>query len=88
MILATDTACVLQSVANEVVRARGLFPNNKYQHAALAEEVGEIAKALMDLELGKETYEGFRTECIQAAAMCVRLATEGDKTFPASLPRG
>lgn len=66
----------LRAVGDEAVRARGLFPSPIALALALAEEAGEVAKALQD-----EPAENVRTECIQLAAMALRLAVEGDPSI-------
>jgi NTP pyrophosphatase (non-canonical NTP hydrolase) len=50
--------------------------------AALVEEVGELAKALMehDRGLGTSTQQVLR-EAVQVACMAIRVATEGDSNF-------
>jgi hypothetical protein len=77
---------LLDLVADEVARSRVLFPDNATNHAALAEEAGEVARALLDLERGRCDRAQLVTECIQLAAMAMRVAIEGDASFPASLP--
>lgn len=65
----------LREVEEEVARARAKFPGNAHQYAALAEEVGEVARALL------EGSDNLREECVQVAAMAMRLAEEGDGDF-------
>lgn len=71
----------LSDVLAEVGRARAKFPGNKFQLAALHEESGELAMAMLDHEYGKaqpiEVYE----EAVQVAAMALRVAIEGDSTM-------
>lgn len=71
----TDSS-FLDLVEKEALRARTLFPRPHGLLAALHEESGEVAKAMLD-----EPWENVRTECVQLAAMCLRLATEGDPTL-------
>lgn len=52
------------------------FPQPNACMCALTEEVGELAKALMD-----EPSANVRAEAIQVAAMAVRVALEGDPTI-------
>lgn len=66
----------LRLVAAEVQRARDKFPGANATNAALVEEVGEVSKALM-----YEPWNCVVNEAVQVAAMCVRLATEGDATM-------
>lgn len=60
----------------EAYEARRKFPTSEKRFSALMEEVGEIAKAF-----NEDDCEGWRRECIQAAAMCLRLAAEGDPAY-------
>lgn len=66
----------LADVAIEVARARAKFPGCEGLHAALAEEAGEVATALMD-KPRSEIYK----EAVQTAAMALRIALEGDPLF-------
>lgn len=59
----------------ELGRARKKFPGNALTMVALTEEVGELAKALLD-----ESPERIVEEAIQVAVMAQRVATEGDKS--------
>lgn len=72
----------LSDVRHELGRAREKFPGNEHQAAALTEESGEVLKALL-----QHTHEGGEAgevynECVQTAAMAVRVAVEGDHSFP------
>ena len=71
---------VIFRILVEVSRARGLHPDPALLSLAFAEESGEVIKALLDHREGKPgaTMAAFRKECIQAAAMAVRLYQEGD----------
>jgi NTP pyrophosphatase (non-canonical NTP hydrolase) len=67
----------LSETAAEVLRAREQHPNPQDPLLlALIEEVGEVAKAIHD-----ESWNRVIEECVQAAAMLFRLATEGDRTL-------
>jgi NTP pyrophosphatase (non-canonical NTP hydrolase) len=68
----------LEAVADEALRARSLFPDPDGLVTALGEEVGEVCRAVLD-----ETPERIREECVQVAAMALRLALEGDPTLDA-----
>jgi NTP pyrophosphatase (non-canonical NTP hydrolase) len=72
-------------VIDEARRARLRFPAPNTTFAAATEELGEVAKALMDLQAGRDTRDHFVEECVQLAAMALRMAIEGDPTFPSSL---
>ena len=83
-------------ITDELVAAREAFPENTHKLAALVEEVGELAQAMIqhDRKLGTSVHEVLR-EAVQVAAMAVRVAVEGDDnflyTFPVvedELPRG
>lgn len=73
MKLSTSTA-----IHNEVARARAKFPNNAHLLAALVEEVGELAKALLE---GGNSVDA-KAEAIQVACVAVRIIEEGDADFP------
>jgi hypothetical protein len=66
-----------EAVAAEVACARAKFPGNRHQYVALAEEVGEVAKALIE----GESPEAIYAECVQVAAMAQRVAEDGDDDF-------
>ncbi len=71
-------------VIGEVKLAQEKFPDPCGNMTALVEEVGELAKALME-----EPKENVYKEAIQVAAMACRIATEGDPTLDAiRLKRG
>lgn len=87
----TIAAKFLNDVVAEVDRAREKFPSNRHIMGAMHEEVGEVAKAMLERDykatdmpvsshnfgLDMEVY----VECIQAAAMLLRVATEGDPDY-------
>jgi NTP pyrophosphatase (non-canonical NTP hydrolase) len=68
----------LADVMDEVHRARKLFPTNAALMVALMEEVGELAKAMLD-----ESDDRVRAEAIQVAGLAMRVAIEGDSTLAA-----
>ena len=68
-------------VAGEVARARVKWPGNRVQLAALTEEVGELAKALLHLDYENGNAPAVWKEAVQVGAMAVRVATEGDSSF-------
>lgn len=87
---------IVSMIRGELAAARGKFPGSTHMLAALMEEVGELAQAMMehDLNQGTSTQEVLR-EAVQVASMAVRLAAEGDENFvyefpavEADLPRG
>lgn len=67
---------IWQELSDEVDRARRKFPRPDGLMAALTEEVGELARALMD-----EPADRVRAEAIQVAAMALRIIDEGDPTL-------
>ena len=73
--LPVDIQDALIAVGEEIIRARTKFPGNKHLTAALMEEVGEVAKEL--LEDGDNVWG----ECVQTACVALRIATEGDADF-------
>ena len=74
--MTTNDLEFLRDVAAEVRSARRKFPNPNLSFAALVEEVGEIAKALLS-----EDWKAVSAECVQAATMALRVAVEGDPSL-------
>lgn len=72
-----NTTFWLVELENEIGRARAKFPGNNHLLAALTEEVGELAKEL--LQHGNTADA--RKEAIQVACIAMRIATEGAKEF-------
>lgn len=77
----------LAAVKAEYLRACVKFPINNQQNVALMEEVGELAKAMLDLEYGvkgalvqdtKHFSLGVMEEAVQVASMAAKVATLGD----------
>lgn len=75
--ISTNVALVLE----EVRRARGMFPGRNLNFAALIEEVGELANALIEVGRGKASDHDVHKEAVQVAAMAIRLMEEGDPQF-------
>lgn len=69
-------------LSQEISGSRSKFPKNKYKLAALVEEVGELAQALIDHSRSETTTEHVFKEAIQVAAMALRIAEEGSAEFP------
>lgn len=65
---------------SEVKRARTKFPSPNHLTLAFAEESGEVIKAILDFKHGKGYIEDVQKEMVQAMAMLIRLAEEGDPT--------
>ena len=68
----------MRQVQDELARARAKFPCADHLTLAMAEESGEVVKAMLDLRAGKGTLQELHAEIIQTMAMCVRLLEEGD----------
>ena len=62
----------------EVRKARAKFHGPNPTIAALTEEVGELAKAMLKRCAGKGTSKDVWDEAVQVAAMAQRVAVEGD----------
>ena len=77
-----NTDNTILALRAELDRARAKFPANDHLFAALGEEVGELAREL--LEGG--TRERIRAEAIQVACVAIRIADEGDGDFPIPAP--
>jgi len=73
-----DTARFIADVEQELSRARRLFPGDRIMGLALAEEFGELIKALLD-EPGKNVWK----EAVQTAVMAARVAVDGDNSVDA-----
>lgn len=63
----------LGEVRAELMRARLLFPGDRIMTIALAEEFGELCKAILD-----EPAANVRKEAIQTAVMAARVVLDGD----------
>jgi len=75
-----EVGIFLGKVRNEVKRARDRFPTNTHQLAALTEEVGELNQAMIECG-GLSEAEDVYQEAVQVAAMALRVAVEGDRSF-------
>lgn len=71
----------IKAVLTELKSARLQFPTNEHQLAALTEEVGELAQALIDCARGTQTPTDVYIEAVQVAAMACRVAVDGDQSF-------
>lgn len=65
----------LAEVRAELTRARGLFPGDRIMTIALAEEFGELCKAVLD-----EPAERVRKEAVQTCVMAARVVLDGDSS--------
>lgn len=61
----------------ELVYARTKFPGTRFLTVALMEEVGELAKALLQ----KKPPEEWMGEALQVACVAIRIYEEGDASF-------
>jgi len=79
-----------EDVLVELQRARRKFPSSYLVLAALTEELGELAQAMLYERAGKVKKPGVDPkrhvwdEAVQVAAMALRCAVEGDPSFAAS----
>ncbi|MEQ5770025.1 hypothetical protein NFH98_20855 [Halomonas sp. H33-56] len=76
MKMSSRVMAFLIEVENEHGAAVDKFPSPEASMCALTEEVGELAKALLE-----ESPERVRREAIQVATMAMRVALEGDPTL-------
>ena len=68
----------LAAVLDEISRARTKHPHFEITLAAMGEEFGEVCKAMLD-----ERAERVWDECVQLAAMALKLAVDGDRSMEA-----
>lgn len=73
----TDQAAdaFMVEVRAELQRARAKFPGDRIMCLALAEEFGELCKAVLD-----ESRVNVRKEAVQTAVMAARVALDGDSS--------
>tara|TARA_B100001105_G_scaffold95218_1_gene75759 strand:- start:1652 stop:2332 length:681 start_codon:yes stop_codon:yes gene_type:complete len=72
---APDVEAFLDDVRAELVRARAKFPGDRITTIALAEEFGELCKAVLD-----EPAANVRKEGVQTAVMAARVVLDGDSS--------
>lgn len=65
----------LAEVRAELIRARAKFPGDRIMTIALAEEFGELCKAVLD-----EPAANVRKEAVQTAVMAARVVLDGDSS--------
>ena len=65
---------LINEITIELQFAVAKFPENIFIFPALIEDVGELAKALME-----ESPDRIRAEAIQVAVMAIRIIQEGDR---------
>lgn len=70
------TCCFIAEFLKQLAYARYKFPGDNLTMIALMEEVGELAKAVMD-----EAPENVNLEAIQVATMAARVWLDGDHSI-------
>lgn len=70
-------AASLTALMERVAKGRAKFPGNRFMLAALTEEVGELARALLQ----RKGPEEVRAEALDVAVVAIRIFEEGDATF-------
>lgn len=81
MSLYDEDLAFYEKVKAELAEARARFPGTKLVLAALTEEVGELAQAMLKVAAGKWPASRIYEEAVQVAAMALRCAVEGDSSF-------
>lgn len=77
----------LLEIRHELGKARNKFPMPNRTFVALSEEVGELAKALLDCKPGDTaSNQAVYAEAMQVACMAIRVMEEGDADTPAYAP--
>ena len=66
-----------EDISDEVYRARSKFPCRSKLLAALMEEVGELAQAMLQRKPKQDIYN----EAKQVACVAIRIMEEGDSDF-------
>lgn len=72
---------IFRDVETELASARKKYPSNRFMLAALTEEVGESAQAMIDHSFGKDTVQHIYQELIQTMTVSLRLILEGSQEF-------
>lgn len=79
----------MQDVLYEHRKAVAIFPAPNPSVAALTEETGELAKALLHIRENKsDDWGSVYDEAVQVAAVAMRIALEGDETIGVTPPAG
>jgi hypothetical protein len=76
----------LESPSFELIRAelassRAKFPGNRHMAVALMEEVGELARGLLE-----DDAQNVKDEAVQVAVTAIRIFDEGDADFGPAVP--
>lgn len=81
----SDYCKLLGEISAEHANALAKFPanNGNLNFAALVEEVGELAQAMLHTRFGGKCagWKNVRAEAVQVAVMAIRIALEGDETL-------
>lgn len=74
---------LINEIIDELAKARAKFPAPNLNLAALTEEVGELAQALLHTRFGGRCagWSNVRKEAVQVAVMAIRVALEGDSSI-------
>jgi NTP pyrophosphatase (non-canonical NTP hydrolase) len=82
-----EDAHFLNAVANEVVLTRTKYPDNNLLMNALTEEVGELARALLEYywDPTPEKKTNIKTEAVQVGTMAMRIYSEGDRSLTGNI---
>jgi hypothetical protein len=75
------TAFALVNLDDEVTRARRAIPICEDAYAALLEELGELANALIEHKYRHAPARNVRAEALQVACVAVRIGSEGDVAY-------
>lgn len=74
-------AYLVASARQRAIKAMEKFPQPNYVLNKVAEENGEVIKAVIHYTEGRETWENVEGELIDNLAMLIRLVTEGDQVI-------
>lgn len=74
-------AFALNDLTDELGRARLKFPVCEHTYAALLEELGELAQALIEHKGGRAPARNVRAEALQIACVAIRIGSEGDPAY-------
>lgn len=77
----SEDGLVIRAIFAELQEARRKHPVPKHMLAALTEETGEVANALIEHELGTKPATDVFKEAVQVAVCALRIAVEGDTEF-------
>lgn len=79
----------INELSKEVERAAQKWPKNDDLITALSEELGELSQALLHMKYEKtSTHKDVYKEAIQTACVAIRIAAEGDSSFPYDPEKG